>query len=1148
MGAPQLALDGLTGARSVSPMTSSGPEMLITLDRSENEFFYPGSDSFLFGWSSKVGREPLPSDQCSRRCVPGLVGDGVCTPECMNEACGWDGGDCWATCEGQEFQTCYASQLGDGHCDAGCMTAACGWDHNDCMCDHVIDARYGFRASGAEAANYADELRRCWLIEPRPSPGGTIDTITLTFQRFNTEAGFDVVKVYDGPHPESSAQLNSVQLDSVWSTYGISTPWDGMAQSTGYSGLLDVEALPPLTANAHPSMLVTFTSDALIGADGFLFGWTSTERGEALPAGDCAIDCKPAMRGDGHCNPACMNAECGWDAKVAHGSTFGNSMGSHDTDGGDCQRECYPGCKQEQLNDGVCDPACATAECGYDILDCSCQNVLTECDGSATDGSDFDTVYNGNNHRCFLIRPSHNGSRVHLRWDRFDTERDFDMVRAYDGASRLDPPLYGSTGWSGSDLPPPTSSTGATMLVTFDADMYDGVNKGFRFTWTCTGTLDLLSDATVMTGGLQHAGALSPNLLHDPAMVGAGTSDGRGWTVNLVRPDAPLETAWQLEANAGRARVSSGYDLVDSMSLLGTCCIIHSRARGGQMIATSRQGVVREQEVDLLALGFSPRYLDSAPPIHVSESFAQLPPGLHDEHLLRVELRGAAHEVLAHWDVGGGALQQSPAQCTSMCELRRRDGSDFWLNRTHTFVSYGRGVRYVHWRDGGRDADAYEGHSGALIDAPSLKVTLDASRGCAASCGAHGHCAQESGMCLCAEGWQGTLCETPMHPLCPFNCSGRGTCSMHRGVPSCECHGDSVGTYCTKRVTELEGNHQCSDGTGSALRKGIDLSLDSHVGVGLVPHPRLALRQNERVLERVPLVKNGIVLPDWTYASARLQSNGTEALSFNLSVQTPVPATFGVPSVHVDNPTVLSYALKHAFQHGTKAVRGDKPLHLELTCLCVAPGVSRMHLSIPLDEFCSIVVSWVKVCTRDSIDAEIEARKMLWLWMGAWTGLSLTSLAVTIRVLLRVQSILRRLRRGPLPTHDGDVMMSSGVGIVPAPEIYVSDTGALLGSTKLASTSPGFFEGDGDGYETAGKRETSNSTKDSFPSNYAGPVEEDCKESKPASMVDHFFRAANAEANELRHRFILVADSVLGGVHSQSGHTILQEDTSAEML
>ena len=45
----------------------------------------------------------------------------------------------------------------------------------------------------SEDGSYSTFTERCWVLDP---PDAT--TITLSFQRFDTEANYDVVRVYDG--------------------------------------------------------------------------------------------------------------------------------------------------------------------------------------------------------------------------------------------------------------------------------------------------------------------------------------------------------------------------------------------------------------------------------------------------------------------------------------------------------------------------------------------------------------------------------------------------------------------------------------------------------------------------------------------------------------------------------------------------------------------------------------------------------------------------------------------------------------------------------------------------------------------------------------------------------------------------------------
>ena len=44
------------------------------------------------------------------------------------------------------------------------------------------------------------------------------------------------------------------------------------------------------------------------------------------------------------------------------------------------------------------------------------------------------------------------------------------------------------------------------------------------------------------------------------------------------------------------------------------------------------------------------------------------------------------------------------------------DNSSFWVTKRHTFTDYGRGVRYLRWRDGARDAAHFSHQTGGLLD------------------------------------------------------------------------------------------------------------------------------------------------------------------------------------------------------------------------------------------------------------------------------------------------------------------------------------------------------------------------------------------------------------------------------------------------
>lgn len=786
-GARPLYPGGLSGTGLPRPVHSSGPAVLVRFVADATNT----ASGFLFGWTSTVAGAPTPPGQCGRKCKPSMLGNGLCEPECMFAECQWDRGDCWGRCHeatqnlilallGGDITPCYSMQLGNGECDRECMLDECNYDGGDCGCQNVVTERAGFR-SVVPSDGTALDSSRCWLIRPTPpAPGERVAAVTLSFQRFSTEFQYDILQIYDGPHALADRLM---------------TPGQGV------SGKIKIETIPPLVARRDGSMLVMYLSDGHVDKGGLLFGWTSALESDAvLPRGTCAFNCTAAMRGDGRCDPQCMNKACFWDAAREGGAS-------------DCAAECAPGCKQEQLGNGMCEPACASEACGRDAADCSCTEIYTECDGSLTDGSERSANYNNAASTCWLLRPRRHNARVRLSWERFDTEAGHDLVRVYDGSSRLDRPLHTGAGYSGSTLPPPTASSGPELLLTFTSDVLMASEKGFRFSWTCEGGMIL--DAA-------GAGGRTANLLTNPSMARGADGRYRGWELQdvggaissgtLPWAAAPVPVAGSAPpappCAAGADCQHDGFTRLGATALLGTCCDIQASG-GGMLLAASSVGFLRVQTVDLAALGFSAAFLDRSPDVHAREAFAPLPPGSHDDYFLRLELLDAARHVLATWTPAASSAARGAPQCSSQCVLSRRgvDGAPpgaFWTNVTHTFSGYARGLRYVRWTGGGRDADAYGGHVGTLIKESHLTIQLDPAE-CAGGCGRHGAC--HAGRCECEAGWGGASCDaaiaTATGAACGQGCSGKGRCvSGADGRSHCVCDQGYAGTYCTASTAD----------------------------------------------------------------------------------------------------------------------------------------------------------------------------------------------------------------------------------------------------------------------------------------------------------------------------------------------------------
>ncbi len=128
---------------------------------------------------------------------------------------------------------------------------------------------------------------------------------------------------------------------------------------------------------------------------------------------------------------------------------------------------------------------------------------------------------------------------------------------------------------------------------------------------------------------------------------------------------------------------------------------------GGNFI-TSWALNVKNQIVDLVAMGFTESYLDSSPEITVSEDHIGGWPNYSDLYFFNAELRDANNNVLATFNTGN------------------LTATNAWQTISHTFTNYPEGVRYVFVEHGGRDAEFWAGHYGVVINNTNVTVARGA--------------------------------------------------------------------------------------------------------------------------------------------------------------------------------------------------------------------------------------------------------------------------------------------------------------------------------------------------------------------------------------------------------------------------------------
>lgn len=118
--------------------------------------------------------------------------------------------------------------------------------------------------------------------------------------------------------------------------------------------------------------------------------------------------------------------------------------------------------------------------------------------------------------------------------------------------------------------------------------------------------------------------------------------------------------------------------------------------------STSYSWATREQTIDLIAQGFSAEFLDAQPPLIVSEIFERV--YCADNFFLTVELLDANRNVLRTWSSGERRHQDTTC-----------DYSGYREQISMELSHYGAGVRFIRWRDGGKDSENWWGHYGPKL-------------------------------------------------------------------------------------------------------------------------------------------------------------------------------------------------------------------------------------------------------------------------------------------------------------------------------------------------------------------------------------------------------------------------------------------------
>lgn len=127
---------------------------------------------------------------------------------------------------------------------------------------------------------------------------------------------------------------------------------------------------------------------------------------------------------------------------------------------------------------------------------------------------------------------------------------------------------------------------------------------------------------------------------------------------------------------------------------------------------TSHKWCKRRRTLNLLALGISESVLDATPPppLRASLWIKGTPPNCADPWFLSIRLLDSNKKEIQTFTTG------------------EKLATSEWVEHVHFFASYGKGVRFIEWEDGGKDTERWGGHYGARLDAPSLNILLPKSK------------------------------------------------------------------------------------------------------------------------------------------------------------------------------------------------------------------------------------------------------------------------------------------------------------------------------------------------------------------------------------------------------------------------------------
>ncbi|MEO0310368.1 MAG: hypothetical protein RIQ89_25 [Bacteroidota bacterium] len=332
----------------------------------------------------------------------------------------------------------------------------------------------GTITDGSGANNYSNNSNCAWLINPT-TPASSI---TLNFTTLNTQAGNDIITVYNGPDDASP----------IIGTYsGTTVP----SAITAFSGV----------------MYITFVTNGSVTAA----GWSATYTCNSVLYcnGQTNLTTCPGSFNDGSGTaPYLNNGTCSWLIQPAGVSSITLSFSSFVTEAGYDSVVVFDGSTTAAPRlgnfSGITLPPSVTSSGGSMLVvfytdvsiqeagwvanytcttppSCSGTTTLTTCNGTFADGSGNNN-YSNNLDCSWLINPGSTTGSIYLNFTSFATQSINDIVRVYDGNSAA-APLIGT--FSGTTLPTQIISSGSTLFVRFTTNG-STTAAGWAANYTCS--------------------------------------------------------------------------------------------------------------------------------------------------------------------------------------------------------------------------------------------------------------------------------------------------------------------------------------------------------------------------------------------------------------------------------------------------------------------------------------------------------------------------------------------------------------------------------------------------------------------------------------------------------------------------------------